>query len=294
MIARSASAVVYTRRVFRALPVRIRGREIDKGSKVARQARRVNPNTDNDGISGEGSPVPAHVLDDIRAGSKKSLNAALIEKLRNDLVKGVIEPDVKLKIPAVCERYGVSPGVAREALSRLVPEGLVDFADQRGFRTPPITASSIEDITRVRLLVETEALVDSMEHGDDEWEGRILAALHRLQSCEAGNESDGMAGTDEWSRRHKVFHQELVSACTSDWLIRLHNVLYDQSERYRYLAAKRGNTATGTRRNVTSEHAQMAEAVIARDQRTVLRLLDQHLRRTADRALAAAKLGASP
>ena len=67
-------------------------------------------------------------------------------------------------------------------------------------------------------------------------------------------------------------------------------MLYDQTERYRFIAAKGGNVATGRRRNVESEHTQIAEAVISRDEGTALRLIEQHLNRTAERALAAAGL----
>lgn len=233
---------------------------------------------------------PLRALDEMRAGTTKSLNAALIERLRADLIRGNIAPSVKLKIPEICAAYGVSPGVAREALSRLVPEGLIDFTDQRGFRTPPLTAASILDITRVRLMVEKEALVDAMHHGTDEWEAQILAAQHRLQSSQRLSGEGDFAQSDEWSLRHKQFHCALLGACTSPWLIRLHNMLYDQTERYRFIAAKGGNVATGRRRNVESEHTQIAEAVISRDEGTALRLIEQHLTRTAERALAAAGL----
>lgn len=229
-------------------------------------------------------------LDDLRIGTTKSLNAALIETLRADLVRGEIAPDVKLKIPDICTRYGVSPGVAREALSRLVPEGHVDFVDQRGFRTPPISSAGIRDITRVRSLIEKEALIDSMRHGDADWESQILAALHRLSSCQKHNPDVNFGLTDEWSERHKEFHRALIGACTSPWLIRMHNMLYDQTERYRFIAAKGGNTATGRARDVGSEHDRIAEATIAGDETEATRLMGLHLQSTADRALAVAEL----
>ena len=222
------------------------------------------------------SDLSTHTLDDLRAGTKKSLNAALIERLRSDLIKGEIAPGTKLKIPDICARYNVSPGVSREALSRLVPEGLIDFTDQRGFRTPPLSARMIRDITRARFVIEREA--------------QIIAAEHRLQSCERQIGDGNIGENDEWSLLHKQFHYALLSACTSNWLIRLHDMLYHQTERYRYIAAKGGNSATGRRRNTSGEHSQIAEAAIKRDEREVIRLMEQHLNRTAERAIAAANL----
>lgn len=236
------------------------------------------------------SDPSTHTLDDLRAGTKKSLNAALIERLRSDLIKGVIEPGSKLKIPDICERYDVSPGVSREALSRLVPEGLIDFTDQRGFRTPPLSARMIRDITRARFVIEREALIDAMNHGTADWEAEIIAAEHRLQACERKIGDGNIGEDDEWALLHKQFHYALLSACSSNWLIRLHDMLYHQTERYRHIAAKGGNSATGRRRNTASEHSQIAEAAINRDKREVIRLMEQHLNRTAERAIAAANL----
>ena len=239
------------------------------------------------GVKTDGVDRRPRVLDEMRAGTTKSLNAALLEQLRADLLSGGIDPDVKLKIPDLCQQYGVSPGVAREALSRLVPEGLVDFTDQRGFRTPPITAAGITDITRVRMLIEREALIDAMRNGTSAWESEIIAAQYRLQRCERDTEAASSHESTEWTARHKEFHCALIAACTSPWLVRLHNLFYDQTERYRFISAKAGNVATGARRNVVDEHGQIVQAVIGRDEELAVKLMENHLQRTADRVLAA-------
>jgi len=225
-------------------------------------------------------------LDALRSGTTKSVNAALLERLRGDLVTGEIPAGAKLKIPDICERYGVSPGAAREALSRLVPEGLVDFIDQRGFRSPPVTVAGLKDITRVRLLIEREALIDAMRHGDEAWESEILAAQHRLLRCDRSTTIPYGSEPAEWTARHKEFHQALIAACTSPWLIRMHNMLYDQTERYRAISARAGMTAPGPKRDVKGEHSNIADSVIARDEAKAIQLMEEHLTRTADRVLA--------
>ncbi len=225
-------------------------------------------------------------LDALRSGTTKSVNAALLERLRGDLVTGEIPAGAKLKIPEICERYGVSPGAAREALSRLVPEGLVDFIDQRGFRAPPVTAAGLQDITRVRLLIEREALIDAMRHGDEAWESEILAAQHRLLRCDRATTIPYGSEPAEWTARHKEFHQALIAACTSPWLIRMHNMLYDQTERYRAISARAGVTTPGPKRDVKGEHSRIADAVIARDEAKAIALMEDHLARTAERVLA--------
>lgn len=242
----------------------------------------------------KGAAAPANAgsrrgrpLDSLREGTKKSLNAALIEKLRTDILMGAIIPAVKLKIPDICDRYDVSAGVAREALSRLVPEGLVDFTDQRGFSSPTLTIDDIRDITRVRIFIEREALLDAMRNGDDTWEGGILAAQHRLDRCERDADDVHFRESMEWSARHREFHQALVAGCTSGWLLRLHDMFYNQTERYRFISARASAEGGGKRRNVIGEHGSIVEAVLARDEVRAVDLLEKHLARTSERVIAA-------
>jgi DNA-binding GntR family transcriptional regulator len=41
----------------------------------------------------------------------------------------------------------------------------------------------------------------------------------------------------EWARRHHAFHHSLISAAQNRWLLRFWSILYDQGDRYRWLAA---------------------------------------------------------
>jgi DNA-binding GntR family transcriptional regulator len=220
----------------------------------------------------------------LRSGTTKSLNAALLEAVRSDILTGVVEGGVKLKIPDLCATYGVSPGAAREALSRLVSEGLVDFVDQRGFRSAPVTPEGLRDTTRVRMLIETEALVDAMRHGDEAWEGAILSAQHLLAHTERTADPDPRASA-KWALRHKEFHQALVAACTSPWLLRLHALFYDQTERYRVISRRMETSEAIPPRTVSDEHEQIVRAVLARDETRAIELMREHLDTTMRRVL---------
>ena len=92
----------------------------------------------------------------------RSLTAGVAKALKNDIVRGAYLPEAKLRIAELAEFYGVSPGAVREALSRLVSEGLVEFNEQRGFRAAPVSEADLTDITRTRVLIECEALRAAM------------------------------------------------------------------------------------------------------------------------------------
>jgi DNA-binding GntR family transcriptional regulator len=219
-----------------------------------------------------------------------SLNAALLEALRSDILTGAVAPGAKLTIQDLCERYSVTIGAVREALSRLVSEGLVDFQDQRGFRAARADPEALADICRVRVLIEVEALSDAIAHGDEEWEGRIIAALHLLGRTTRGDGDPASPTTQLWMRRHREFHAALVSGCRSPWLVRFHELLYVQTERYRLLSSQVNQEAALQPRDVGGEHRALADAVMARDAALACRLIREHIETTAERVLSAQAL----
>ena len=92
----------------------------------------------------------------------KSLTASVAKALQSDLVTARYLPGTKLRIAQLSEHYGVSPGAVREALSRLISEGLVEFTEQRGFRAAPVSKAALMDITRTRVLLDIHALRESI------------------------------------------------------------------------------------------------------------------------------------
>ena len=76
----------------------------------------------------------------MRRDSARNLTQGAYEGLRADLLACRVTPGSKLKIQDLCERFSVSLGAIREALSRLTSEGLVISEPQRGFRAAPISA----------------------------------------------------------------------------------------------------------------------------------------------------------
>src|SRR3954447_9789260 len=91
-------------------------------------------------------------------------------ELRAAIVRCEFEPGDRLRVEELTRRLGVSNSPIREALNRLAEQGIVRTVENRGFRVAMITPDGVSDLVRVRLLVECEALRDSIVNGDDAWE----------------------------------------------------------------------------------------------------------------------------
>jgi GntR family transcriptional regulator, carbon starvation induced regulator len=216
----------------------------------------------------------------------KSLTASVANALQRDLVAGRYMPGEKLPIVRLAKSYGVSPGAVREALSRLISEGLVAFSEQRGFRAAPVSPAALMDITRTRILIDVHALREAIRLGDVEWEAEVLSIHHRLTNCRTRDAADPTAVREEWQRLHRIFHRTLIAACGSEWLMRFHDLLFDQTIRYRSIASTYETEREDLQRDPNAEHAEIVRATVARDADTAAALLERHYHGTADRLLA--------
>jgi GntR family carbon starvation induced transcriptional regulator len=210
--------------------------------------------------------------------ASSSLIELAARKVRRAIVDCEFGPGIKLKVETLSKEYGLSSSPIREALNRLAQEGVVHAVDNKGFRVPPISMEELRDLSRMRCLLESEALSDSIEHGDDEWEGRVLAAFHLLSISEKRLGTQPVALDQEWSERHKAFHMALFSACTSRLMLDMVTSLYDRTERYRKFSALHRELP----RYKVHEHQSIMKAALSRDKEKAVALLCKHIESTRD------------
>lgn len=203
----------------------------------------------------------------------RSLIESAFYRLRADIVGGQLAAGTRLAIDDLKARYGISGGTLREALSLLVSDGLVQTQAQRGFSVTPMSLGDMQDLVSTRIVLECEALRQSVLHGDVEWEARVVSSFHRLSLIEERTMRDPVHLFNKWERENRDFHEALTSACPSAWILRFVSILYLQMERYRRLTSVR-NPST---RNVHEEHRALRDSALARDAERCAALLRMHI-----------------
>lgn len=202
------------------------------------------------------------------------------ERIKRDILFGELAPGSKLKLDALKTRYEASVSTLRETLNRLASDGFVSAEEQRGFFVTPVSKEDFSEIANLRILLEGFALRASIENGDTEWEGNLVAAHHKLHRMEqlllTGDESQ----IELWKRYDWEFHLALIQACNSQNLLSLHSTLYDKYLRYQMLIL----TSRGA--EAVEEHRTMFEAALRRDTDMAVEALEQHIRRGLDYTLA--------
>ena len=196
------------------------------------------------------------------------------EVIRSDLLNGGLRPGQKLKMVELTERFGVSQSVVREALTRLSEQGLLAATPQRGFRVRDLSVEDIAELTESRVQIESLALRLAIERGDLQWETGILAAHHRLERTPV-TRPDGTVSED-WSARHRDYHQALLTGCGNRRLESVATSLRDSAELYRrwYWVLTDDH-----QRDLAREHRQLKELALARDADHGTEVLTEHIDR---------------
>lgn len=202
-------------------------------------------------------------------------------RLKSDILDGRFAPGSKLGTALLQQEYGASVGTLREALSHLRSEGLVEMEAGRGYRVAPVSAEDLRDVSALYIEFEERAAVDSVRHGDDEWETGVLTSFHRLSRIEALPREERIRRSSEWLHHHREFHLALVAGCRSRWLLRARALMFDHMERYRLISQKHRPLSPHKRR----EHELIRDAALARRAEETGELLRRHLEETTETVL---------
>lgn len=205
------------------------------------------------------------------AKQNSTVGSSTYLRIKRDIIFGELNPGAKLKLDTLKDRYSASLSTLRETLNRLASDGFVEAPEQRGFFVKPVSPEDLTEIAELRVLLECHALELSIRKGDNNWEGNLVAAHHKLHLMEQqllrGDESE----QETWKRYDWEFHQALIAACDSKNLLSVHSIVYDKYLRYQMLVLTyRGEEAV-------REHRQIFDAALARDAGNARKTLEEHI-----------------
>ena len=192
--------------------------------------------------------------EDDRDRSPRSPSERLYTALRSAIMHGDFAPEQALRPQAIAQNEGVSLAVAREALLRLVGEGMAIRLPNRGFAVPAVGSHRWQQIAEARALTEPAILRLSIARGDVDWEVRVRAAHHRLARTPAWTPGSEHY-SDEWAEAHRLFHRALLDGCANQVLLDTFDRMWTVSE-----LARRWSSNLRPDRDAIAEHAALETA----------------------------------
>lgn len=139
-------------------------------------------------------------------------------ELLERIVAGELPPGSRLRQEALAEELGVSRTPLREALARLVSEGLVEFVPNRGATVASRDFSDMEEAWRARLVIEPGAARLAAERRDP-------AAVERMQEIVGRQRSVADDITLSFAL-NREFHLALVAASANTHLLQFCELLW--------------------------------------------------------------------
>jgi len=229
-------------------------------------------------------PAPGTPDDDALQDGSRTLIERAYSQLRDDIVAGHLPPGEKLRVEHLKQHYGVGAGTLREAITRLVSDALVVTEGQRGFRVAPIAIEDLEDLTRLRVHIEIDALRQSIRASNAAWRARLRETYDRLSAIEQPIQPQHLR---RWEALNTQFHEDLVQGHASPWTLKLLKVLARHGERYRRYSMALPDSG----RNVHAEHREIFESAMAGKELRAALALEAHISATLELIKAALRSG---
>lgn len=211
-------------------------------------------------MANEAAAAPA------RRGRPPTAQAWVLEELRRRIVSRELRPGDQILADAVAEELGISRVPVREALRILEGEGQVEHRPHRGYFVTELRLTDLEELYRIRHLLEADALRQTVPLLADEDFSEMDAALAEL---ERAHESGDISAHVAANRR---FHWAFLRPLELPRLRRLIQVHYDSCDAY---GALYYNVPTNRERS-RGEHLKLRAAGEDRDPAQVIEVLEAH------------------
>jgi DNA-binding GntR family transcriptional regulator len=202
------------------------------------------------------------------------------EALRYAIVGAEISSGEVVNEGEWAERLGMSRTPIREALSRLVQEGLVETVPNRGTFVLEASLEDLREIYQLRVVLEALAAEEAVHRLTDTQIRETETAWTSLsRSLEAGV----TPGYETVGRLDNAFHMMIVSHCTNTRLRVFMHGLNQEVLRYQLLTAR----LLGDVNNTVAQHLALTQLLKERDAERLATALKEHIESAADVIFAA-------
>ncbi|MDQ4062275.1 MAG: GntR family transcriptional regulator [Pseudomonadota bacterium] len=192
----------------------------------------------------------------------------LRDAIRSDIITGVFDSGVRLKIPDLCRRYDVSSIPVREALQQLQGEGLIVMMPNRGATVRSVDSAFVSEIYEVREAIDAAMARRFVEFATADALASLERAQDEMERCENAGDTLGRHQADR--EFHRII---LVGANNREAMLiieRQNNIIntlrlgYGQSE--------------ARRLQVRREHRALIEAIRKGDAKRAGTIAGSHAR----------------
>lgn len=197
----------------------------------------------------------------------RSTAEQIADQLRRAILYGSVQSGASLTEVDVAQRFGVSRGPIREAMQRLLQEGLLVRTSSRAVRVVSFSDSDMKDVYFARRAVEHAAVEAILDHDP----AAAVAALNAIldQMLVAAKADD----LTTFTTMDVDFHNTLVRHAGSVRLLRMQSTLLVEA----HMCMVRLERKYADPIAAVAEHRLIVDALAARDRAAARHAVDSHM-----------------
>jgi len=208
--------------------------------------------------------------------SSTTLPASTADRLRELITEGEIAAGTRLNERTLCDRLGISRTPLREAFRVLAAEGLIALNPNRGAQVVRLSNDDIRESFEVMSALEALSGELACRHITEPETSEIKALTFEMLACHAREDLPA------YYRINREIHDRLNVAARNALLTQTYRTLNLRIQNLRF----RSNFDREKWNRAAREHAQMVEALEARDGARLAAILRTHLYQKGEAVLA--------
>ncbi|KPF72772.1 GntR family transcriptional regulator [Bosea sp. AAP35] len=204
---------------------------------------------------------------------RRTLHDEVLERLRDMIIEGRLEPGQRINEGAVGAQLGVSRTPLREAIKSLASEGLVEMQHAKGAVVRRFSVRDLREILEVtKSLEQLGGRIACAQASDAQIEA--IAAMHQrmMELYEQRNRL-------EYFKLNQAIHSAIVAAAGNAVLMEMHETLQARIKRLRFI----GNEGPVKWAGAVAEHEAMVAALSRRDGEALAFEIGKHMDHTLTR-----------
>ena len=202
-------------------------------------------------------------------GARRHGGRYIYEELRKQILTLKLRPGAQLDEVSLAAQFGLSRSPVRDALARLIAEGLVTILPNR---TTLVTPFEIEDfpnyVAALDLLQRTVTRLAATQHRPEELEAIREADELYLQAVNSGD-------FQEMSERNKAFHMAIAHASHNPYFTSTYERLLGEGQRLLHLHFDHVVSSASAHR-LGRDHDEIIEAIAARNGEAAEKAAHEH------------------
>ncbi|MFJ5226723.1 GntR family transcriptional regulator [Streptomyces sp. NPDC088400] len=199
--------------------------------------------------------------------ASRTTSSLVIDQLRERIVDGTFRPGSQMGEAQLAATFGISRGPVREALQRLIQEGLLLNVKNRGVFVVELGPGDMVDVFLTRRLIEHKAASLLWKSKDERYLTRLDALVDELAEVASSQDLSDVVAQD------LAFHEVLVESAESPRLSRMFATLVAETR----ICLSGMAEAAPMEASLAQEHRKLMGLLRAGSERRLLAAVDSHL-----------------